>query len=191
MNAPRSMCACTCPRPARLPIDFTHRWAVEALTFVADQDRSHTPFTDRKVDGSSGAWHERDHCGLVALAENPEGAVAAVEAEVATIRLARLAHPQQEAAEFGAVHPVALTRINLRASHVLGRVRTNPTIDVRACRCEDLEADRRRPREEEAKILPIHLQRSSAVARKESDRSEFRFVHLLLNEYLIEPDPIR
>ena len=64
-------------------------------------------------------------------------------------------------------------------------------LDVRACRCEDLEADRRRPREEEAKILPIRLQRSSAVARKESDRSEFRFVHLPLNEYLIEPDPFR
>ena len=68
--------------------------AVEALTIVADQDRSLTPFTDRKVDGSSGAWHERDHCRLVALAENPEGAVAAVAAEVANIRLARLAHPQ-------------------------------------------------------------------------------------------------
>lgn len=29
--------------------------AVEALTIVTDQDRSLTPFTDRKVDGSSGA----------------------------------------------------------------------------------------------------------------------------------------
>lgn len=62
-------------------------------------------------------------------------------------------------------------------------------LDVRSCRCEDLEGDRRRPREEEAKILPTRLQRSSAVARKESDRSEFRFVHFPLNDYPIEPEP--
>jgi len=78
--------------------------------------------------------------------------VSAVEAEVADVGLAGSADPQpvqpeqhrarsalvaelfggeQEAAEFGAVHPVALTRMHLRSSHVLCRVRTDPAVDVR------------------------------------------------------------
>lgn len=94
----------------------------------------------------------------MALAENPEGAVAAVEAEVANIRLARLAHPQpvqaeqdskgsalaaellggeQEPTEFSAVHPVALARMHRWAPHVLGWVRADPPVDM----CEPIEAD--------------------------------------------------
>jgi hypothetical protein len=112
-----------------------------------------------------------------------------VEPEVADVRLARLAHPQpvqaeqdrqgsalvaellggeQEAAEFGAVRPAHRREatIDRRCGeaalfHVMAE-----QLDVRACRCEDLETDRRRPREEGAKILPIRLQRSSGVARK-------------------------
>lgn len=129
--------------------------AVEALPVVADQNRSLTPFTDGEIDGAGGAWHEWDHRRLVAFAEDPQGAVSAVEAEVADVGLAGSADPQpvqpvqpeqhrarsalvaelfggeQEAAEFGAVHPVALTRMHLRSSHVLCRVRTDPAVDVR------------------------------------------------------------
>jgi hypothetical protein len=64
-------------------------------------------------------------------------------------------------------------------------------LDVRTCRCENLKSDRRGPGEEEAEILSIRLQRAAAVAGEERDGCEFRFVHLLLNEYLIEPDPSR
>ena len=38
---------------------------------------------------------------------------------------------EQELAEFSAVHSVALARMNLRASHVLCRVRADSAIDVR------------------------------------------------------------
>lgn len=218
---------------------------IEALTVVAYQDRPFTPLADRKIDGACGTWDERDHCRLVAFAEDPECAVSSVEAEVADVGLAGFADPQpveaeqhgesgslvaelfggeQEPAEFGAVQPVALARVDLRAPDVLCRVRPDPAVDVRepvqpthrrqppvdrrgsetslfhvmteqldvrACRREDLEADRGRPREEEAQILPIRLQRSAAVAGEERDCCEFGFVHLPLNEYLIEPDPIR
>jgi hypothetical protein len=64
-------------------------------------------------------------------------------------------------------------------------------LDVRSRHCEDLEPDRRGPGEVEAEVLPIRLQRAAAVARKERDGREFIFVHLPLNEYLFEPDPIR
>jgi len=64
-------------------------------------------------------------------------------------------------------------------------------LDVRACRREDLEPDRRRPSEEEAKILPIRLQCAAAGAGEERHRRQLRLVHLPLNEYLVEPDPIR
>lgn len=64
-------------------------------------------------------------------------------------------------------------------------------LDVRTCRFEDFEADRRGPGEEEAEILSIRLQGAAAVAREEGDGCDFRFVHLPLNEHVIEPDPIR
>jgi hypothetical protein len=78
--------------------------------------------------------------------------VSAIEAEVADVGLARLAHSQpvqaeqdcergalvaelfggeQEAAEFRAVHSVALARMHLRAAYVLRRVRRDPAVDVR------------------------------------------------------------
>ena len=125
---------------------------VETLTVVAHQDRLFTPLADREIDGASGTWDERNHCRLVAFAEDPEGAVAAVEAQVADVGLAGFADPQpiepeqhresgalvpalfcceQEPAEFGAVHPVALARMHLRAADVLCRVRPDPAVDVR------------------------------------------------------------
>ena len=38
---------------------------------------------------------------------------------------------EEEPAEFGAVHPVALARMHLRAADVLCRVGTDPAVDVR------------------------------------------------------------
>ena len=64
-------------------------------------------------------------------------------------------------------------------------------LDVRARRCEDLETDRCGPGEEEAEILPIRLQRATAVAGKERDDGQLRLVHLPPNEYPIEVDLIR
>ncbi len=64
-------------------------------------------------------------------------------------------------------------------------------LDVRACRREHLETDRGGPSEEEVKILLIGLQGAAAVAGEERHRRQLRLVHLPLNEYLVEPDPIR
>jgi hypothetical protein len=38
---------------------------VEALSVGTEQDWSAGAFADGEVDGSGGAWHERDHCGLL------------------------------------------------------------------------------------------------------------------------------
>ena len=51
MNPARSMCGWTAPRPARLPMDRTHRWAapIEALPVSAAQDRSLVAIADRVI----------------------------------------------------------------------------------------------------------------------------------------------
>ena len=67
---------------------------VEALSVVADQDRSVGAFADGQVDGSGGAWHEWDPGGLVALTDDLQGAMTAFEPEVVDVRAARLADPQ-------------------------------------------------------------------------------------------------
>lgn len=143
MNAPRSMCGCTWPRPARFPIAFNHRWAVSAVEAeVADVGLA--GFADPQP---------------VAPEEHRESSALAPE----------LFGGEQEPAGFSAVHPMALARMDLRASNVLRRVRPDPPVDVRE---PVVAAHRRQP--------PV-------------DRRgrEFRFVHLLLNEYVIESDPIR
>jgi len=66
-------------------------------------------------------------------------------------------------------------------------------LDVRTGRRRHLEADRRDPGEEEAEVLSIRLRGASAVARQDRHRRQLDqvLVHLPLNEYLVEPDPIR
>jgi hypothetical protein len=131
---------------------------------------------------------------------------------------------EQEAAELGAFHAVSLAWVHLRPSHVLGRVRGDPAVDVRepvqaahrrqapidrrrcesallhvmteqldvrACRSEHLESNGPGPGEEEAEVLPVRLQRSTAVAREERHRSQLCLVHLACDENLIKPNPIR
>ncbi len=64
-------------------------------------------------------------------------------------------------------------------------------LDVRAYCRKDLEPDRRRPRGEEAKILPIRLHCSAAVSGEKRNGSQLRPVHLPTNEHLIKADLIR
>jgi hypothetical protein len=68
--------------------------AIEAVSVVADEDRSLASFADREVDGAGGSWDEGDHGGLVALAKDPQRAMASVEAEVADVGVACLTNPQ-------------------------------------------------------------------------------------------------
>jgi len=66
---------------------------VEAAAVVAEQDRPGRPLADGQVDGARRPRHERDHGRLVALADDAQGAVASLEAEVLDVGPARLAHP--------------------------------------------------------------------------------------------------
>ena len=126
--------------------------AVEALAVPAAQDRALVAFADGEVDRASGTGNERDDGGLVAFADDPQGAVAALEAEVLDVGRARLADSEaveaeqhgeggvgaveafggeQERAELGAVHAAAVAGLDLRAADVLGGVRRDPAVDVR------------------------------------------------------------
>jgi hypothetical protein len=101
--------------------------------------------------------------GLVALADDAQGAVSPLEAEVLDVRRARLAHPQaveaqqdgqggvgvvnplgreQELPELGAVESAGVAGVDLGSANVLSRVRGDTAVDVG----EAVEAaDRREP----------------------------------------------
>jgi hypothetical protein len=102
---------------------------VEALAVSPAQDRSLAAFADGEVDGARRAGDEWDGGGLVALAEDAQGAVTAFEAKVLDVGRAGLAYPQpvepeqhregrvvavvlvggeQEHAEFGAVQTAGI-----------------------------------------------------------------------------------
>ena len=154
MNPARSMCGCTTPSPARLPIDRTHRWAVRRSSRwpsrrhrIGPSWRSPTArSTVRAVRGTSGIT-----AGLLPFADDREGPVSALDGEVLDVRAARFGHPQaveakqhsqcgvhrvvplsgeQEGAELGAVHPVPLGLGDLGAANVLGGVGGDATVDV-------------------------------------------------------------
>ena len=145
-NPARSMCGCTTPSPARLPIDRDPPMGcatVEPLAVPPAQDRPFVALSHGEIDGAGCARHERDHRGLVALSDDREGPVSTLDGEVLDVRTARFGHPQaveaeqhsqcgvhrvvplsgeQEGAELGAVHPVALGLGDLGAANVLGGV---------------------------------------------------------------------
>jgi hypothetical protein len=62
---------------------------VEAAAVVAGQDRPRRPLADGQVDGPGRPGHQRDHGGLVALADDAQGPVASLEAEVLDVGRAR------------------------------------------------------------------------------------------------------
>jgi hypothetical protein len=115
----------------------------ETLAVAASKDGVCVAFADGEVDGPRGAWYERDGSGLVALAEDPEGAVSSLEAESFDVGCARFANSEsveseqyrkrsvvaieafrgeQERAQFRAVHAVALVGVHSRSADVLGGV---------------------------------------------------------------------
>jgi len=107
--------------------------------------------TVRQIDGARHSWNERDHCRLVALADDAQGPVASVEAEVLDIGGTGLADSEsveaqegrqggmvvvvalrreQEGAELAPVESAAFARVDLGASDVLGRVGADPPVDM-------------------------------------------------------------
>lgn len=68
--------------------------AIHPLTVRAQEDRAVETFTDRQVDGTGGAWCERDYDDLAALAQHGQGAVPAFESELVDVRTERFGDPQ-------------------------------------------------------------------------------------------------
>jgi hypothetical protein len=85
MNAARNMWGCTLPSPARFlgranpPVGGA---PVEALAVTAEQYRPVVALTDGQVDRTCCPGYERHGGGFVALAHDPQCAMAALEAEV-------------------------------------------------------------------------------------------------------------
>src|ERR687892_1153472 len=136
---------------------------VEAVAVTASQDRSVVAFTDGQVDRPSGPGYERRCGGLVALADDPQRAMASFDAEVLDVRGAGLADTQpvqpeqhskrgvvpvvllggeQEHAELGAIKAPGVRCVDLGSAYVLSGVRADAAIDLR----EPVEpTDRREP----------------------------------------------
>jgi hypothetical protein len=63
---------------------------VESAAIGTNEDRAVGSFADGEVQGAGGAGNQWDTGGLVALADDLEGAVATFEAEVLDVRTASL-----------------------------------------------------------------------------------------------------
>ncbi len=84
-----------CPDPlvdpgsaSAAPHDPRRAVPIQTASGTVAEDRSVAAFTDDEVNGSRGAWGERDRHGLACFAMDQQGAVTAFEAElVDTVRL--------------------------------------------------------------------------------------------------------
>lgn len=140
MNPARSMCGWTTPRPARLPIERTHRCAVRRSKRCPSLRRRIGPSWRRqppdrwssRSEARAGSWPA---CSLANDAQRP---VAALQREVVDVGPARLRDPQaveaeqhgqrgviaietlggeQERAQLGSVHAVTLARLDFGSAH--------------------------------------------------------------------------
>ncbi len=124
---------------------------VQSLAITAAKDRPVAALTDGEVDGPSHSGNERNECRLVALADDPQGAVATLEPKVLDVGTARfvdskpvhaeqhgercvvaviLLGAEQEHAELGAIQAAGVGWVDLRTPDILRRVGRHPPIDV-------------------------------------------------------------
>jgi hypothetical protein len=68
---------------------------VEPAAVHASQERPVGAFTDGGVDGASSWWCKGDEGGLVALADDPDDAVAVGQRQIGEVRAARFRHAQR------------------------------------------------------------------------------------------------
>ena len=125
--------------------------SVQTLPILAPQDRSLVTFADDEIHSACRSRDKRDRGRLVALAQDRQRAMPALEGQVLDVRSARFGdlepvqaqqHRQrgmvaiepfggeQESAEFGAVHATTLVWLHLGTPHVLRGVRPDPAVDV-------------------------------------------------------------
>ena len=116
---------------------------VEALTVVAQEDGTVSPFPDRKVDGASGAGHQGYEGRFVALTDDPQQPVSSFESHVFDVGLTSLADPQtvqpkehgqggvgmieplcceEKPAQLSSVQSALFRWVHGRSANVLGRV---------------------------------------------------------------------
>lgn len=131
MKAARSMCGCTAPSPARLPMERTQRWAVRRSCALSE--------------GPAGWSRACCPCRGCAACDGP------FDAEALDVGGARLTHSQpvqpeehrergvravvllggeQEHAELGAVETAGVRRVHVRSADVLRRVRRDAPVDM-------------------------------------------------------------
>jgi hypothetical protein len=124
---------------------------VKALTVMAQQDGTISPFTDSEVDCSGGTRHQRNEGGLVSLADDPQYPVASLEGHVLDVGVAGFAHPQaiqsqqhsqrsmsvvesfggeEKLTQLASVHPSPLGGMHGGTADILGRVSADPAVDV-------------------------------------------------------------
>ncbi len=124
---------------------------VEALTVMAQQDGTVSPFTDSEVEGSGGTRHQRNEGRLGSLAYDPQHPMASLEGHVLDVGVAGLADTQaiqpeehrqsgvgmvkalggeQELTQLASVQPPPLGGMHGGAADILGRVGADPAVDV-------------------------------------------------------------
>jgi len=124
---------------------------IEPLAVAPHQDWAFVAFADGEVDRACRARHQGNDGGFVALADDPQCSVAALERQVLDVRRAGFGHAQpveaeqhgqsgvgavvvlgseQETAEFTAIHRMLLGRLDSGTTHVLRRVGGDATVDV-------------------------------------------------------------
>jgi hypothetical protein len=125
---------------------------IESLAVSPVQDRALAALTEGQVDRAGHPWDQGNDRRLVALADDAQRSVAAIESQILGIGCAGLAHPQaveaeehrqggmvvvvalggeEEGAQLGAVETPARARVHLGATDVLGRIGTDPPVDMR------------------------------------------------------------
>jgi hypothetical protein len=69
--------------------------AVQSAAIDTGEQWSVGAFTDRRVDGASSPWREREEGGLVALADDTHHVVAVGDREIGQVRGAVFGNPQR------------------------------------------------------------------------------------------------
>jgi len=80
--------------PANRPDRSMRGAPVQGLAVASAQDRTFAAFADRQVNGPRRARNQQYHGGLVALADNPQDPMAALDSEVFNVGGTGFADPQ-------------------------------------------------------------------------------------------------